>query len=211
MSDTRPNRNSCGQTAGVILAGGRSRRMGGCIKALMPLAGKTLRQHVIDRVSLYVSRLYLSVEKPSPLFDRFGLEQVADPQPGSNGPLGGLLASLERAATDGFDWLLLAPCDAPFLPMDLAGMLRARADRVGGTIAVIRHSSRLHPTFSLWSASVLKDVEQAVRVDGMAGFMQFLETRGHTVLEWSGADSKAFLNINDPVGLDEAAGVVPSS
>ena len=211
LSDARQTRNEGGRTAGVILAGGRSRRMGGDIKALMPLAGKSLLQHVIDRVAPQVDELYLSVEQPAPGFDRFGLEQVPDPKPGSNGPLGGLLASLERAAADGCDWLLLAPCDAPFLPADLAELLHACAARESADIAVVRHESRLHPTFSLWNRSVINDIERAVLVEEVAGFMQFLETRRYAVLEWNGADNNVFFNINNQAELDEAASVLASS
>ncbi len=49
--------------AGAILAGGRSRRMGGGFKALAPLGGKPLIRQVIDRLQPQVQSLVLSVEK----------------------------------------------------------------------------------------------------------------------------------------------------
>ena len=62
----------------VILAGGRSRRMGGEVKALLPLADKPLLSHVIDRVSPQVDELLLSVEKTSEAYTVFGLPQLED-------------------------------------------------------------------------------------------------------------------------------------
>ena len=112
--------------AGVVLTGGRSRRMGGVIKAHELLGGKPLIQHVIDRVKPQVGRLVLSVEKVSGEFTPYGLEQLADPEPGSCGPLGGLLSALSTLDA-GCDWLLLAPCDAPLLPLDLAVKLERHA------------------------------------------------------------------------------------
>ena len=209
--DTALNRNAGNRLAGVILAGGRSRRMGGGIKALIPLAGKSLLQHVIDRLDSQVARLYLSVEKPAADFDRFGLPQLPDPEPGSNGPLGGLLAALERSAEDVCDGLLLLPCDAPFLPRDLGARLLACADDENADVAVVRHASRLQPTFSLWRRSVLPDVERAVLDDGMAGFKQFLATHRHAVLDWAGAGANPFFNINDPDALEAAARMIASS
>ena len=57
-----PSRVAAGdRLAGVILAGGRSKRMGGAVKALMPLGDKPLLRHVIDRVQPQVGKLLLSV------------------------------------------------------------------------------------------------------------------------------------------------------
>ena len=59
--------------AGVILAGGRARRMGGRVKALQSVCGKPLLGHVIDRVGPQVAGLSLSVEHVSESFEPFGL------------------------------------------------------------------------------------------------------------------------------------------
>ena len=49
--------------AGAILAGGRSRRMGGAPKALLDLAGRTMMEHVIERFAPQVGQV-VSVEFP---------------------------------------------------------------------------------------------------------------------------------------------------
>ena len=46
-------------TVGVLLAGGRARRMGGGDKCLRPLAGRPLLAHVVERVGPQVDRLVL--------------------------------------------------------------------------------------------------------------------------------------------------------
>jgi molybdopterin-guanine dinucleotide biosynthesis protein A len=152
--------------------------------------------------------LYLSVEAPVPEFDRYKLDQVPDPRPGSNGPLGGLLSALQRAAGDGQEWLLLVPCDAPFLPRDLAARLLGQAEQEGADVVIVRHASRLQPTFSLWGRSALADIESAVMEAGMAGFMQFLTRRRHAVLDWHSTKVNPFFNINDPATLEQAAKIV---
>lgn len=211
MQTTSENPYPISQYAGVILAGGRSRRMGGGVKALLPLGEKTLLQHVLDRMAPQVDQLYLSVEAPVAEFNRYPLEQVADPEPGSNGPLGGLLASLQRTASEGRTWLLLAPCDAPLLPLDLAYRLQACAGQDTADIAVVRYASRLQPTFSLWNTSVLPEIERAVFKDGMAGFMQFLARKHHAVLDWPSTGANPFFNINDPAALAQAARMIESA
>ena len=117
------------EIAGVVLAGGRSLRMGGETKALLPLAGKPMLRHVIDRVRPQVIELSLSVEYPSHSFDPFGLPQLPD-QKADGGPLQGLLAALQWM-DPACDWMLLVPCDAPFVPGDLAPRLYESAVEAG--------------------------------------------------------------------------------
>lgn len=194
------NRPAC---AGAILAGGRSRRMGGGLKALAPLAGAPLLQHVIDRMRAQVDVLFLSVERPLPDFEPFGLEQVPDPRPGSRGPLGGLAAALRRASDGGSEWLLLAPCDAPFLPADLASRLHGEAVTAGVPAAAARDETGLQPTFSIWHRDLLADLETAV-LGGMAGFRQFLGGHAYAAVDWPAADPGPFFNINDRAALERA-------
>lgn len=189
---------------GAILAGGRSRRMGVGSKALLELDGRAMLQHVIDRVTPQVDRLLLSVETPLVEFESFGLPQVPDPEPGSRGPLGGLAAALRYLHQGQDSYLLLVPCDAPFLPADLARSLHDRAESEGSMIAVASYRSNLQPTFSLWHRDVLEDLESAVKNDRMAGFKQFLRGRKYSVLEWPASAVNPFFNINDPSALEDA-------
>ncbi len=188
--------------AGVILAGGRSRRMGGVNKALAPLSGKPLLQHVIDRVRPQVCELYLSVETPTDALAEFGLALVADPEPDA-GPLAGLLSVLQKTASAN-EWLLLTPCDAPFTPRDLASRLLEAAVQSGTPGAIARYLSEPQPTFSIWNRSLLPRLERAVLIDRMTGFKQFLRSIELAVLDWPGSEPSPFLNINDQDDLRRA-------
>lgn len=208
MSNDPGEGAAAGAVAGIVLAGGRSRRMGGQQKALLPLAGKPLLQHVIDRIQPQVCCLALSVESESAGWRPFGLPQLPDPSPGYQGPLGGLLAGMRflqsRAA-----WLLLVPCDAPFLPPDLGQRLMECAAAAGTPGAVVRCGGDLQPTFSLWHTSLLPSLELAVE-QGMASFRQFLRRLPVPLaeLDWpEPAPNLAptpFFNVNDPQSLDRA-------
>ncbi len=202
MSPIKPTSKKCG-LAGVILAGGRSRRMGGGFKALAPLGGEPLIRHVIDRLQPQVTSLVLSVEKYVPDFEVFGLPQVEDPAPGSRGPLGGLLSALLNMEM-GCDWMLLAPCDAPFLPLELADRLLSCALDDGQAGCVVRCDSEIQPTFSIWHRRLLPRLQEAVLEEGMAGFKQFLRDTPVATLDWESSDPSPFFNINDPDALAEA-------
>lgn len=202
--------------AAAVLAGGRSSRMGGQAKALLPLAGKPLLQHVIDRILPQVQELYLSVELESPAFVRFGLPQLADPLPGSHGPLGGLLSALRMLKLDDKpEWLLLAPCDAPFVPCDLASRLYRQATTSGSAGAVVHQDGQLHPVFSLWNKSLLASLEQAVVEEKMAGFKQFLRVAPLARYDWPEpvplSGLSPFFNINDQAALEQARLAVSQS
>ena len=188
--------------SGVILAGGRSRRMGGAVKALLPLGDRPLLQHVIDRVNPQLDELLLSVERPSEAFEAFGLPQIEDPQP-DGGPLGGLLSAM-LAMSPGHDWLLLVPCDAPFVPSDLAASLLACALAAARPGAVVCYQSEIQPTFSIWSRSILPWLEPAVLEQGMAGIKQFLNVVELAELNWPGSEPSPFFNINDQDALLKA-------
>ena len=190
------------RTAGVILAGGRSRRMGGVNKALLPLAGKPMLSHVIERVKPQVTDLALSVERRSASFDPFGLHQLPDCNP-DGGPLGGLFTALSWMDS-ACDWLLLVPCDAPFVPGDLAEHLRGSAAESGLAGAVVRYKGEIQPTFSLWHRSILPDLEQAVTAGGMSGFKQFLRMVPLSETDWKPSFPPPFFNINDQQALLEA-------
>ena len=83
---------------GVILAGGLSRRMGGEAKALMPLAGRPMIAHAIDRICPYVDACILNVNGDASAFAQFGLPIVADAFGDYAGPLAGLLSGMLWAA-----------------------------------------------------------------------------------------------------------------
>lgn len=195
------------EVAGVILAGGQSRRFRSQPKPLVKLGGVTLVEHVIERLYPQVGVIALSVERRNPLFNTFDLEQIEDPEPGSNGPLPALLASLRWLKANGkFEWLQLAPCDTPFLPKDLVGRLALHVGAQAASACIPRFRGNLHGACGLWNVSLLDTVEQAV-ADGLQGFKQYLELHPVAVLDWpepyAGA-ADPFFNVNTPEQLAQA-------
>lgn len=81
--------------AGVLLAGGQARRMGGGDKCLRTLGGETLLARAIRRLGGQVGRLVLNANGDPARFAGFGLPVVADPVEGFAGPLAGVLAGLD--------------------------------------------------------------------------------------------------------------------
>lgn len=186
---------------GVILAGGRSTRLGGGDKCLLPLAGRPLLAHVIERFAPQVDALVLNANGAPERFAPFGLKIVADSVPGFAGPLAGILAGLEEARARGQNAIVTATADAPFLPRDLV----ERLGSAGGP-AVARSGGRLHPVFGVFPTDL---------ADGLAHFLNSQPSR--RVADWTELQGFAtadfaiptpgpdpFFNINAPEDLAAA-------
>ena len=94
---------------GVILAGGKSRRMGEN-KAMMRLGDNSLIEHVIHRMRLITDELLLVTNSPTE-YAHLGVSMHGDLLPGT-GALGGIYTGLTHAS---HDTVLCVACDSPFL------------------------------------------------------------------------------------------------
>ena len=135
--------------AGLILAGGQGRRLGGRDKALIDLGGKSLVRRAVERLSLQAAPLALSANGDPQRFAALGLPVLPDRIAADAGPLGGIHAGLVWAAGLGAARLVTVAVDTPFFPADLVERLStASGDDNHPTIAA--SADGLHPTFGLW-------------------------------------------------------------
>jgi molybdopterin-guanine dinucleotide biosynthesis protein A len=184
---------------GLILAGGRGRRMGGADKPLLVLAGQTLLDRIIARVRPQVGALSLSANGDPARFAAFGLPVLPDAAQ-DRGPLEGMLAGLRWAGAQGADFLLTVPGDTPFLPADLAARLRGCAARA----AYATSNHRDHPTAALLATSLAADLETYLAT-GARAVLPFLRQNHAAPVDWDGHNPDPFLNINTPADLLTAA------
>ena len=150
--------------AGVLLAGGQSRRMGGGDKSLRELAGRTLLARIVERVRPQVGALMLNANGDPARFQAFGLPVAADAVGGFAGPLAGVLTGLEWALAHapGAAFIATFACDAPFVPEDLVARLaRAVADE-DADMACAASNGRDHPVFGLWPVGLAADLRHAL-------------------------------------------------
>ena len=156
------------QVAGVLLAGGLARRMGGGDKCLRPLAGETLLARVIARVAPQVGPLILNANGDPARFASFGLPVVADVVEGYAGPLAGILTALDWAAENAPHHPLVASfaTDAPFLPRDMVEVMVEARDLAGADLACAVSGGRTHPVFGLWPVELRADLRLALIEQG---------------------------------------------
>lgn len=148
------------QITALVLAGGKSRRMGGRDKGLLPFGDGLLIGHIIDAIRPQVGRVMISANRHAERYAEFGLPVLPDPLQGFQGPLAGFLAGLEAMQTD---YLLTLPCDGPFVIDDLAARLAGGINgRDEVDIAVAHDGRRLQPVYALLHRRTLPSLQQAL-------------------------------------------------
>ncbi|PDQ20836.1 molybdenum cofactor guanylyltransferase MobA [Mesorhizobium sanjuanii] len=202
--------------AGIILAGGRSRRMGGGDKSLLALGGDSLLDHVASRFAPQVGPLALSANGDPARFAGIELPVLADVVEGFAGPLAGILTALEWAAADtSCEALATAAGDTPFLPRDLVERLVAAAGARPGSIAVACSGGKWHPTFALWPTEARAALRRFLVDEDIRRVSAFIERHGFVEVEFSLLKSgeheiDPFFNINTPDDLAAAERLLQS-
>jgi molybdopterin-guanine dinucleotide biosynthesis protein A len=204
-----------GAVVGVVLAGGEGRRMGpGALKPLRLLAGRPMVAHVVDRLRPQVMDLVIVANDPAPEFRALGVPVVGDPpdiqeaarREGRRlGPLAGILAGMEwaRQHHPHSGWVLTAPADVPFLPLDLTVRLCGLMHVPEPDVLMVRHGRRREHTLAVWSVKLAADLRRAILEEGMRRVETFAQRYAFEELVWPG-NAAPFLNVNTPAELSEA-------
>lgn len=191
----------------VILAGGRSQRMG-TDKAFITLGGHSLLQHSIDRLAPQVASIAINAPSLVPAFQQY--DHVPDTLEGFRGPLAGILAAMRFAATlpENPHHVLTTAVDTPFIPANLAKRLSAACD-TPQTIAIASSSGAMHPVCGLWPVSLADDLQAFLETPEKARVKTFLSRHRCVEVDFApvatpSGDLDPFFNVNRPDDLQEA-------
>jgi molybdopterin-guanine dinucleotide biosynthesis protein A len=201
MADFPPQKTNI---PGVILAGGRSSRMGSD-KASAHLGGRTLLDHAISRLSPQVSSVAVNAGSEP----QCGLAFIPDIIPGKAGPMAGIHAAMAYAAKlEGVSHVVTISIDSPFFPAELV------ADFIGALdhpekIAIAESEGRSHPVFGLWPVALAADLESWIATDEKRRVRDFLLRHDVAEVQFPLRPTRAamldpFFNINTPDDLIEA-------
>ena len=199
------------RVAGVVLAGGLSRRMGGGDKSLKMLGGRPMLAHVIDRLIPQVLAAAINANGDPARLRQFGLPVIADPIAGFAGPLAGVLAGLQWAA--GLDpsltHIATVATDTPFFPRDLVQHFIAAAGGRPNRIVMAASAGNRHPVFGLWPIGLKDDLAQWMAATDTYKVLAWTDRHDSVLCDFAMSDCGSrkldpFFNANTPDELAEA-------
>ncbi|ABV14246.1 molybdenum cofactor guanylyltransferase MobA [Citrobacter koseri] len=179
---------------GVVLAGGKARRMGGADKGLLELDGKPLWKHVADTLASQLETVVINANRHQDIYQQSGLKVIPDSLADFPGPLAGMLSVLQQEKGD---WFLFCPCDTPYIPRDLVARLKAQ--RNNAPVVWVHDGERDHPTIALVNRSVAPFLQEYLR-SGERRVMVFMRQAGGHAVDFSDF-KQAFVNVNTPEEL----------
>jgi len=181
-------------TAVVILAGGKSRRMGRD-KLELPIDGRTLLESAVSRFSAEFDELFLSVADAEK-YPGVAARRVVDILPGA-GPLSGLHAALTSVGGDG---VFLVAADLPYASARAAKRIIELCGECEA--CVIRFpDGKLEPLFGYYRKAILPRCSDAIKSGDyrMTEILAGADTRYIDPCELGDLwDEKLILNINYP-------------
>jgi molybdopterin-guanine dinucleotide biosynthesis protein A len=194
--------------AGLLLAGGRSSRMGGGDKCLRLLGGRPILARIIERLKPQVSDMVVNANGEPARFADFGLPVIADTVAGFAGPLAGVHAGLEwvKRNQPGIGYAVTVATDTPFFPDDLVQHFLAALKEPA--LLVAKSNEGLHPVVGLWPVTLAPEIEASLK-QGERKVGAWTEAHGavevfFSDVELGGRRIDPFFNINQPEDLAEA-------
>jgi len=193
----------------------------GALKPLRLLAGRPMVAHVVERLRPQVMDLVVVANEPAAAFRALKVPVIPDPpdiqraakRDGRKlGPLAGILAGMEwaRAHHPHAGWILTAPADVPFLPLDLTVRLCGLMHVPEPDVLMVRHGRRREHTIAVWSVRLATDLRRALLEEGVRRVEEFARRYNFAELAWPGG-AAPFLNVNTPAEFARAKRLAASS
>jgi len=182
---------------GLLLAGGRARRMGGNDKGLLALNERPLAAWGLERLAPQVDELLISANRNQAQYEELGAAVISDSIDGFVGPLAGFVAGLQQAKNQ---WVVTAPCDSPFLAEDYVARMIATMSEQCVDAVVAHDGNRLQPVFSLINCRLQEGLFQFLE-SGQRKIDLWLDQTKWCVTDFSDCPDM-FLNANTPEELE---------
>lgn len=182
---------------GLVLSGGRGRRMGGMDKGLVPYQGRALVLYALEALKFHTDHILINANRNLAAYKDLGYPVVSDPDPDFRGPLSGILAGMKEASSD---WMLTVPCDMPKVTGEILARLTKHPARQEVPLLIAHDGQRLQPLLMLASSNLASSLADYLdhggrRVD------QWVLHLPHQVVDLSDWRS-ALVNFNDFEALD---------
>jgi molybdenum cofactor guanylyltransferase len=185
------------EITGLILAGGRGRRMEGKDKGLILFKGRPLVSYAIDAMKAVCGEMLISANRSFDQYEAMGYPVIKDADSDFRGPLSGVLAGMKAARSE---WVLTMPCDMPLVTPDiLDSFLKARNQCDSGSLFVGHDGSRFQPLLLLTRCDLAESLDLYLDAGGRRVEDWILSVPNQVVdlSEWG----HALMNMNRPEEL----------
>jgi len=184
------------KTTGIILAGGKSQRMGED-KGLLPYRGKLMVEHVIAQLAKVVDEIIIISNNAE--YNQFGY-LVFEDLIKEKGPVGGIYTGLTNSSTE---TNVIVSCDTPHVSHQLLNQLLTCQGNYDVTVP--SHNARVHPLIGIYQKKCASIFKSAIDQDQLKLMSVNEQTHLNIVtidrnLEFY--DVNLFKNINTPEDLN---------
>ena len=144
--------------AGLVLAGGLSRRFDGEDKGLQRYRGRPLIEHALDLLQ-GLDEVVISANRHHERYAGLGYPVVADQRQDYLGPLSGIETAMQQT---GADALMVVPCDVVGAPDGWMGRLITHARELESPWVGTLDGDRPQPLLGYWSSQLLPLISGAL-------------------------------------------------
>lgn len=185
--------------SGIILAGGKSRRMG-FFKPFLVIDGRRMIDVIIDKLRPFFGEMMVVTDNK----DRFAEDKdvkVVEDIVKECGPLGGIYTGLKKMSKESAFFIA---CDMPFLHNGLIERILdiAVSSDAEEVILPCGAEGKMEPLHAVYSRKILKKVERALAEKRLA-IKDFLKDCDCKYIEVREDERKSFANINTKGDLKE--------
>ena len=96
----------------LILAGGKSSRMGGNDKGLIKINDEYIMSELIELSEKFTNSVILNINRNKDIYEKFKIKLISDLHVNFQGPLAGIYSGMAEAKTR---YILVLPCDCPMI------------------------------------------------------------------------------------------------
>ena len=179
------------QVSCIILAGGEGKRVGGVDKGLVTYKNTPLIEHVLTSIKPQVDEIIISANRNIDTYEKYGYKVISDTSDDYRGPLAGIAAALPYCTNE---WVLVVPCDMPFLPGNIVEKLSAEKKQ---SISIVESNSKMQLVFLLHTR-LQASIQQSLD-NNQLRLMQWVKSHQPAIINFS---DDAFKNFNHRDDLD---------
>ena len=181
---------------GIILAGGKSSRMGSD-KGLLAVNGVPMIVHVINSLNKAGIKDIIIISNNSD-YQKFGFPVFPDIIE-DKGPLGGIFTGLSKSKTSKN---VILSCDIPYIDETIIDILIRESGEE--QVSIVKFQNQLHPLIGIYDSSLLKALGEHLILN-MLKVEQFINGCDFKILDIEKLlpqiKNKSFANINTPEEL----------